>query len=267
MQKIAWITLRQLEALRESVATTLMGGAIDRGMGKSDEFKATWLASQGVKPTYLHYVDEDRYILDMQRTMEKTIADHGVNVLRVQLAGTRSRYNEEDVGFERGSTGWDRLPNFITSSALIRLLGALEQYEIDVLKALLYYRPSGKEYVGKTRTLVDVAVVTEQPDETGKFTKPALWSWLKKPAENAVERRMLFSKVFDITCTPPVFGSRKPKEINAYYQSLYSKRNAIAHGRESVDVSLAEFCEAEAFVLSMVMHMSLVCEEKYNLGI
>lgn len=64
--------------------------------------------------------------------------------MRVHLAGNHSRFDEPDIGLDRSSSGWIRLPNFITSSALIRVLGAMEQFEIDVLKALLYYRPHGK---------------------------------------------------------------------------------------------------------------------------
>ncbi|HUW50037.1 MAG TPA: HEPN domain-containing protein [Sulfuricella sp.] len=269
MQKISWVVLRQLEALRESVAFTLNGGAIDIGTGKPDEYIAAWLTSQGVEPIYRHHVDEDCHVLHMLSTIENAVAEHGVNQHLVRLAGKRSRFSETDVGFERGSTGWDRLPNFITSSALVRLLGALEQFEIDVLKALLYYRPAGKEHVNDAAayTVVDLAVVTEPPDRNDRYAMPALWSWVKKSAENSVERRKFFKSVFDIECFPSSFGSRKPSEIRKYYQSLYEKRNSLAHGRERIDVTLAEYCKAEAFVLSLVMHLSTACEDRYNLGI
>lgn len=268
MQKIAWVALRQVEALRESVAFTLNGGAIDRGTGKPDAYKEDWLKSQGVEPVHLNHVDEGRIVLHMLPTIEHAVAKHGVDLLRVHLAGTRSRFGGDDVGFERGSTGWDRLPNFITSSALVRLLGAMEQFEIDVLKALLHYRPAGKQHSdGSSYTVVDLAVVTEAPDEAGRYAKPALWSWLKKSAENSVERRKIFKSVFDIECFPAGFGSRKVSEIRAYYQELYERRNSLAHGRARVDVSLADYCEAEAFVLSLVMHLSEQCGSRYSLGV
>lgn len=268
MQHIAWVVLRQVEALRESVASTLNGGAIDHGRSKSDEFKATWLREQGVQPTYYNVVDENREVLSILKSIQDAIASHGIDLLRIQFAGTRSRFGIDDLGFERGSTGWDRLPNFVTSSALVRLLGAMEQFEIDVLKALLHYRPAGKNSpIPKKVELADLAVVSEQPDENDRYAMPALWSWIKKPAENAVERRKLLMSVFDIDCYPSTFGTKAAKDIRKYYQNLYEQRNAIAHGRARVDVTLAAYCEAEAFVLALVMHLSAVCEKKYKLAV
>jgi hypothetical protein len=257
-----------MQAIRESVAFTLKEGAVDRGSGKPNEFFAEWLKAEGVEPFFYRLMPEETLHLSLLSTIENAVSEHGVDMLRIQMAGTYSRFNEPDVGSDRSSTGWDRLPNFITSSALVRVLGAMEQYELDVLKALLHYRPAGKQHSsGGQHEDADMCVVTEAPDAEGRYAMPALWSWMRKPAENAVERRKIYKSVFGIECYPPTFGKLKPSEIRAYYKSVYEQRNAIAHGRESVNVTLADYCKAEAFALTMFIHLSSVCTEKYSLGV
>lgn len=268
MRKVAWTILRNLESVRESVASTLKDGAIDRGNKKSDEFFVDWLRNQGVNPFFHRYVDDDRMVLSMLSTMENALEEKGVNLLSIKMAGTYSRFNEPDIGTERSSSGWMRLPNFITSSALIRLLGAMEQFEMDVLKALLFYRPQGKEHDCKLEYQdVDLAVILEEPDSDGRYAKPAIWSWLKRSAENSVERRKIFKSVFDIDCFPSKFGNKSSADIKRYYQALYEKRNGLAHGRSLVEVTLSDYCEAEAYVLALVVHLSSACEDRYRLGI
>jgi hypothetical protein len=257
-----------MQAIRESVAFTLKDGAIDRGREKPDEFFAEWLREQEVEPAYYRHMPEETLHLSLQASIEQAVSSHGVDMLRIQLASTCSRFNEPDIGSGRSSTGWDRLPNFITSSALIRVLGAMEQYEMDVLKALLHYRPAGKLHTAAEPYVeADLSVVTETPDSEGRYAMPALWSWIKKPAENSVERRRIFKSVFGIDCFPNEFGSLKKSEIKAYYQEVYEQRNAIAHGRSPVDVTLGDYCKAEAFALSLFMHLSSVCNERYALGV
>ncbi len=257
-----------MEAIRESVAFTLRGGAIDRGSGKDDAYFSGWMESQGVEPFYYRHMPEETLHLSFLATIERKVSSYGIDMLRVQMAGTYGRFNEPDVGSGRSSTGWDRLPNFITSSALIRVLGAMEQYELDVLKALLYYRPSGKQrLVDLPFVDADLSVVTERPDTEGRYAMPALWSWLKKPAENSVERRKIYKNVFDIDCYPREFGSMNSKDIKSFYQDIYERRNAIAHGRELVDVTLEDYCKAEAFALALFFHLSTICVEKYALGV
>jgi len=144
----------------------------------------------------------------------------------------------------------------------------MEQYEIDVMKALFYYRPSGKQHKSSERYIeADIDVVTEIPNSKGQFSKPALWSWIKKPAENAIERRKIFTNVFDIDCYPENFGALNSSAIRAYYQNVYEKRNALAHGRSSIEVTLSEYCKAEAFALNLFLHLSNVCYERYALGV
>ena len=268
MNKLSWAALRHIEALRESVSLTLQHGAVAIGTKQDEAFYAEWLREQEIEPVVVKYVTERKKRLDLLRSMEAGIRGHGVDLLHAQLAGSGSRFDEQDIGVNRSSVGWQRLPNFILSSAFVRLLGAMEQFELDVLKALLYYRPEGKMFSGDAEEVVaELAVVTEKPDKDGRFTLPALWSWLHKPAENTVERRKLFKSVFEIECFPSTFGKLKPTEIRSYYQDAYDKRNAIAHGRELIEVSLGDYCKADAYVLALVSHMSSVCRSKYKLAV
>lgn len=247
---------------------TLRKNALVLDAGNSEDELVGWLRAQGVEPIYYRHMPEDRLKLSFDGSLQHAVEQYGVNMLRVLMAGAYSRFDEPDIGSERSSTGWDKLPNFITSSALIRLLGAMEQYELDVLKALLHYRPSGSQHLGDLEFVdADLAVVTEVADNDGRYKKPALWSWIKKPAENAVERRKLFKAVFGIDCFPPSFGTMKTSEIKAYYQDVYEQRNALAHGRSPVTVSLGDYCKAEAFVLALVLHLSSACMERYKLGL
>lgn len=268
LRKISWTALRQMQAIRESVAFTLKDGAVDRGTGKPDQYFDDWLKTQGVEPSYYRCMPEETLHLSFDLTISNAISSHGVDMDRIEAASTYSRFNEPDVGSKRSSTGWDRLPNFITSSALIRVLGAMEQYELDVLKALLHYRPGGKQH-GSNEDFIEaeMSVVLETPDAEGRYSMPALWSWIRKPAENAVERRKIFKYVFGIDCFPKTFSELRSNEINAYYQEVYEKRNAIAHGRSLVDVTLGDYCKAEAFALTLFIHLANVCNERYALGV
>lgn len=268
MRKLAWSALRQIEAIRESVSMTLAGAVAQERSKTTDDRLVKWLNTQGVVPFFHNYIEEGRSVLSLLGTIEEALISHGVDLMHVHVSGSHSRFNEPDIGSDRSSSGWNRLPNFITSSALIRVLGAMEQFEIDVLKALLYYRPQGKskpECV--TYEDAELSIATEEPDSEGRYSKPALWSWIKKAAENTVERRKLYKSVFGIECYPAKFGEMKPSEIKTYYQSLYDCRNALAHGRSLVEVQLSDYCKAEAFVLALVMHLSATCHERYGLGV
>jgi hypothetical protein len=268
LRKISWTALRQMQAIRESVASTLKGGAVDLGRGESDKYFDDWLKTQGVDAFYYRHMPGETLHLSLDETIKHAISTHGVDMHRIMLASTYSRFNEPDVGSDRSSTGWDKLPNFITSSALIRVLGAMEQYELDVLKALLHYRPAGKQHRSdEVFAEADMSVVMELPDTDGRYAMPALWSWIRKSAENAVERRKIFKSVFGIDCFPSTFGQLKPNEIKMYYQEVYEQRNAIAHGRSFVEVTLGDYCKAEAFALSLFVHLSRVCNEQYSLGV
>ncbi|MFJ3316765.1 hypothetical protein ACIPLR_15520 [Herbaspirillum huttiense] len=228
---------------------------------------ADWLESQEVLPRYYRRMPEETLVLSFSRSISDVIASYGIDMDKVADAARHSRFDEPDVGPDRSSSGWDQLPNFTCSSAMIRVLGAMEQYELDVLKALLYYRPSGTQYQGQDVIDAEIEVAIEVPDSNGRYKMPALWSWLKKSAENTTERRKIYKAVFGIECFPKTFGDMKPSEIKSYYQDIYELRNALAHGRSFVEISLREYCKAEAFALALVEHLSSTCLEKYKLGV
>lgn len=268
LRRISWATLRQIQAIRESVDFTLQKRALVLDSGGSDDELVEWLRDQGVEPFYYRVMPEGTLQVSLVESVNQAVKGYGVDVLRVQMAGAYSRFDEPDVGWDRSSTGWDRLSNFITSSALIRLLGAMEQYELDVLKALLHYRPAGAQHIEPLEFVdADLAIAIEMADSDGRYKKPALWSWIKKPAENAVERRRIFKAVFGLDCYPSSFGAMKPSEIKAYYQAIYKQRNALAHGRTPVTFSLGDYCKAEAFVLALVLSLSSACKERYQVGV
>lgn len=76
----------------------------------------------------------------------------------------------------RSGVGWNDLPNFIITSGFVRLLGASEQYEMDAIKSLLYYRPMGRSAAPEEFAPEEATsdVLTEMPDEQGNFSKPSL---------------------------------------------------------------------------------------------
>jgi hypothetical protein len=43
------------------------------------------------------------------------------------------------------------------------------------------------------------------------------------------------------------------------------KRNAIAHGRAGVQMTLGEYIDVDAFVAKAMMHVSTQCKEKLKL--
>jgi len=133
-------------------------------------------------------------------------------------------------------------------------LGAWEQFELDSLKALLYYRPFGKASPSDVLPPVEVTldIVQEQPDESGGFSKPVIWSWIKKAAENNNERKAIFKRVYGIDTTPKEFNGWKMSAINRYRNDLYDKRNAIAHGRMGVEMQLSEYCMADWFIIESI---------------
>ncbi len=114
--------------------------------------------------------------------------------------------NAKRVGVERSGAGWDEGAKFCIASAFVPLLGSLEQFELDVLKSLLYYRhPMGPLNSDKDwgDDPVELEVVTEEPEvkkgtDTDYYKRPAIWTWIKPRALDKDQRRMLFDRVFDI---------------------------------------------------------------------
>ncbi len=80
----------------------------------------------------------------------------------------------------------------------------------------------------------------------------------KETSRNNIERSRIFTNVFGISTYPDGY---KPK----LKQDWYEKRNAIAHGRAGVDMTLEEYIEVDAFVANAMLHLSDECLKKFRI--
>jgi hypothetical protein len=162
-----------------------------------------------------------------------------------------------DLGEERSGAGWKDPANFLITSAFVRLLGAWEQYEMDVLKALFNYRPLGLLGNEADQAVVqaETAVISEVPVVDGErriYSNPPVWTWLRKHAENNVERAKIFKNVFGIVT--------RPKEVtNEQRNAWYEDRNAIVHGRAGVTMTLDKYIEVDVAVAKAMTYVSTQC--------
>jgi hypothetical protein len=257
-----WYGLRQLQAIREALGWTLDRELHFHDGNKqirlNDETRASWLAGQDCAsnaPSIYSAIDEHRNQLLGAEAYEA-----------IQL-GRRSRALDlDDHGHERSGAGWEKAIEFCITSAFVRLLGAWEQYELDVLKALFYYRPGG-ELLGPPEEQVvreaEVDVVREEPSSDG-YVKPPIWTWVRKHAENNIERRKILARVFAIEVTPGTTNKER-NENNCKRDDWYDKRNAIVHGRKQVIMSLHEFLEVEVFIFRSMRHLSRAVLARHQL--
>ena len=258
MGVITWALIRQAEALRDSVADNLEFGAFrafaaDFG---EDDLK-TWLHEHGMDEAVI-----PGGCIHIARTMQHYFVSRcGLGAL---MLGNRSAHaDEQDFGVERSGAGWQNLDNFIITSAFVRLLGALEKFEIDTLKTLLYYRPSGHlgHALDQDTLTATSDVVTEKPtleDNKEFFQKPALWTWVKGHAVNNAERKRLLKNVYGIRTVPDPY-------MNKQLDDWYEKRNAIAHGRDPVEVKLSEYCDLDVFAAKSAQFVAEQCNTRMNL--
>lgn len=264
-----WAGLRQVEALRESVAFALEDGAIQRYKKLDLEELVNWLTEQGIEPVIFHNTvtgeESVNLLWSMRKFLKERYPEKSFNSIRDEMRW--SKYCEPDFGVHRSGVGWDSLPNFVITSAFVRLLGASEQFELDVLKSLLYYRPSGimTPPDNFSTTTVDSEVLTEIPEKQDVYSKPPLWGWIKKSAENNVERKKILKRVYDIETIPENFNNLNKTDTNKYRDELYEKRNAIAHGRNRVEMTLGYYCTAELFVVETIRTVAQQCLDKLKI--
>jgi hypothetical protein len=191
--------------------------------------------------------------------------DSGSAYAKAMVEGTRTTTSlnpETDYGVERSSAHWDRWENFLTTSAMLRFMATLEQFEIDTLKALFFYRPQGTGDSTDKYVHVEAAedVVHEIPEERSQvlyFRRPALWTWLRRSAEDNSQRRQIFSRVFDIHFPQPTFDKK--------HNELCEMRNAIAHGRDRIDITLRELIRIHCYIMSTMISIRDLVLEKYRL--
>lgn len=281
MGLILWAGLRHLQALRESVAWGLAGQAIRDELPRNLRDVGTdraymWLRDQGLAdaiPQPLQNATTDPLAPEfaIMNVMDR------FRHLRLPSAclpyahppNPRSLPDDlDDVGVERSGAGWQMSANFIITSAFVRMLGAYERFELDVLKAVFYYRPAGRLGHALDRVTEEVTreVVLEEPktadDKNDKknevYEKPSIWTWMKRQAEHNETRKDIFKKVFQI---------ERLKELNDQWKELYDKRNAIAHGRSQVLMPLKEFMDAEVLVERAMIYIAEQCLEKLKLEV
>ena len=51
------------------------------------------------------------------------------------------------------------------------------------------------------------------------------------------------------------------------YNNLYENRNAIAHGRNRVEITLSDYCMAEVFVMTLIDDIANKCLKRYALKV
>ena len=263
----SYVAFRQVEALSESVYWTL-GAAGVPGAEQNDQSEVIeWIKGQGLTPP------------EMNEDVAASIPKAGIisasmsgafreKVGRVlgSIAPSSASPDPELAhhGARRAGAGWECPDNFIITSAFVRLLGALEQFERDVLKCLFHYRPSGRCSSRARLLAVDPEIMFEEPQKRpGKkqvsvYANTPVWTWLRKAAEKNFERGEIFERVFGITSMPPAY---KSVQKNAWYE----KRNKIAHGSAEVLMSLSEYVDVEAFVANSILHIADQCQEKVRL--
>jgi hypothetical protein len=113
-------------------------------------------------------------------------------------------------------------------------------------------------------SIVGHTLIKEQPTRrngTDFYRKPVLWTWIKKSAENNIERRKILSNVYGIHLFP--LAGRKGK--NDILKSCYEKRHAIVHGRDLIEMKLNEFCDVEILVTESVRWITRHCREELKL--
>ena len=262
MQAILWTSFRQFQAIRDSVAAALSGHALK---DLTPEFVGEWLQSQGVPKVEVSDQAPPNVHANLPALMISTAMVKGFDSLFGSPLGALARRIDSpderlnDYAEARSGAGWQNPANFVITSAFVRLLGASEQFELDVLKSLFFYRPSGKAVETDSELIVvEADVMLEQPEGDGEkriFHKPPIWTWIRKHAENNIERDRIFSNVFGIQT---VAAHCSPKNKTDWYK----KRNAIAHGRNRVEMALSEYIEVEVFLAKSLLHVAKECEEK-----
>ena len=278
MAIVLWSALRQLQAVRSAFFISLtQGGACQRLAKNNKAALLEWANREDIDPQWLLHESEETFEGSVPDTDVGSIArvvlawDRGImqdagaaysTAIVEGTASTPSLSPDTDYGVESSSADWDRWENFLTTSAMLRFMATLEQFEIDTLKALLYYCPHGTgipadEYVEQE---VTEDVIYETPEERSQvlyFKRPALWTWIRRSAEDNSQRRQIFSRVYGISFPQPTFGKK--------HVELCDMRNAIAHGRARVDITLRELIQIHGYVMTTTISMRDVVLEKYRL--
>jgi hypothetical protein len=128
--------------------------------------------------------------------------------------------------------------------------------ELDVLKSLFYYRPSGALGHPADQELIEVDADVAREMPLGKrYSKPVLWTWLKAHAERKHQRRQIFKEIYGIETLPLEYAQSDPRG------DWDKKRNAIAHGHTAVTMTLGEYAEVDVYVCRVMKFIAEQCEQ------
>lgn len=276
MAVVLWAGLRQLESLRDAMVSNIVSGRFTmQFQGGSFDKLESWIEEEELRlADFLNRnetLDEARSSkIDIRSRLslglrQTTINLFGANYGSIVAEGQRTTERidpDTDHGVERSSASWERSENLLTSSLLLRLMATLEQFEVDSLKALLFYRPRGygppsEEYEDEEANEEVVFEDPEVKDQVEMFKYPPLWTWIRSSALDNGQRRRMFSRVYNITFPQPEFGMK--------HTQLCEMRNAIAHGRKNVPVSIGLVFQIDAYVAKTMIAIRNSVFENYRL--
>jgi len=274
MSVVIWAGLRQIEAVRNSFFLSLTQGSAVSAMNSDDVDKLKeWIYREGLGDWWERLNGLEN--LSVPQSSEELPDIPRENVIRFDALwgtattlchsdsarvigeGTRTTDQispENDFGVERSSASWSRWENFVTTSAMLRFLGAWEKFEMDALKCLLFYRPLGmgapaSEFPDETAgENVVCEVPVKRSDGKKTYALPAMWTWIRSSAENNTERKRIFSQVYGIDLDRP-----DKKDFGWTYDELYDMRNAIAHGRDAVEITVGELLKVHNYVIKSML--------------
>lgn len=246
---ILGIGLNHVQAIRDAMIWSIAGEALEtRSIGD-------WLIGQGLNE-WDGAGDSTVSVLAVAIERFRHRALGTDDFAEAAQIGSSASQDARRAATQRSGGGWAGGASFCVRAAFVQVLGALEQFELDTLKALLFHRPLGKgcstAELGPEPVLPDV--VTEEPEDGG-YVKPPVWTWVKGRARGRSARAEMFKKAYDIDLYP--------HDRRAAWDST---RNRIAHGR-AVDLSLGEYLEADAYVTRSMLHLADQCQTKQLLTI
>lgn len=199
------------------------------------------------------------YKADFHRCIEHPM---GTESIRDRLTHSYARHPTGIGGQRAGDFAYgmyfqNEIANFVVASSFVRLLGAWEQFEIDALRCLFYFRPGGMLGNASDNELIVVDEERYNNDFTPIGKCEGIWNWMQKHAENRVDRAKIISRVFGID-----LNEGMSKNDHSRVKDWYDKRNNIAHGRGDSTVSFAQYIAADAFIFSRVLRFSRQCRDK-----
>lgn len=262
------VGVNHVQAIRDALSWSIAGEAL---LDLSKEAVVNWLVEQGLEnsgPGTESDSPVSIVLASVQEYRQQALQELGPGV--DAISSSLMNPDAKTVGQDRSGTGWSEGAAFCISSAFVRVLGASEQFELDVLKALLYYRPSGQPLGhpdDQIEITVEMDIVTEEPVVKGGvhyYEKPAIWTWLRRSAEGNDERRKIFKRVYSLELTPGETSGER-EDNNKLRKEWYTKRNIVAHGRAGVEIRFKEYLDVDAYVTKSMVHLATQCQEKQKL--